>query len=113
VVTTIRTAGEIQVAELSGRIDITSTPEFRGQLDRLLAQGCRRLILDFSGVEYISSAGLHEIFSVAKQLDQSLVVCGLSPEVLHIFHIAGYLTRYPVAGSVQQAFQKLSEGQQS
>jgi len=57
--------GPVTVFEISGDIDIISSPELLGQARTAVDNGMRNLILDLSQVSYISSAGiraLHQIF---------------------------------------------------
>ena len=50
---------------LSGRLDTTTAPVFEKELKESL-NGVSDLTLDFSGLEYISSAGLRVLFSAQK-----------------------------------------------
>ena len=59
-----------RVARVTGRIDQAVTEEFTQELKPLLEQcaaGQPALILDFSGVVYISSAGLRVLMLAARQ----------------------------------------------
>ena len=52
-----------------------------------------RVILDLSGLEYISSAGLRVLLIVAKKVQQAqgkVALCGLTPNVREIFAISGF-----------------------
>jgi stage II sporulation protein AA (anti-sigma F factor antagonist) len=51
-------------------------------------------VLDFAGLDYISSAGLRMVLVVAKRLKQEsglLVLCGMQPHVHEVFDISGFL----------------------
>src|SRR5437763_11729792 len=59
-------------------------------LAAVAAPGVSAVILDFQGVEYISSEGLGLLISVRGKLQERglrLVLCGLSAEVAEVFHI--------------------------
>ncbi|MBI3462260.1 MAG: STAS domain-containing protein [Planctomycetes bacterium] len=50
-----------------------------------------RLILDFTGVKYLSSAALGKLITVRRRVDQlggKLLLCELGPETLDVFKIA-------------------------
>jgi anti-anti-sigma factor len=56
----------IPILAITGRLDTISAPLFDAQAAPVLAQTCSRILLDFSGVTYISSAGLRSIIRIIK-----------------------------------------------
>ena len=50
------------------------------------------LIFDFSGVEYISSAGLRVLLAAQKVMNRqgSMKLTGVSAEVMEVFEITGF-----------------------
>ena len=79
-----------------GRIDHTNAAVFQTELtpyiDSCLSGGAR-ILLDFSGVEYISSVGLRVIMMAAKLLKPvsgGIFVAGLQPVVREIFKISRF-----------------------
>ncbi|MBI2525454.1 MAG: STAS domain-containing protein [Candidatus Rokubacteria bacterium] len=80
----------------AGRIDHTVSPDFKAalapHLDRCGAER-DRVVLDLSGVEYISSAGLRVLMLAAKQVKAqggTMVVAALGPIVREIFEISRF-----------------------
>lgn len=92
------------VLQPAGRVDHASAEGFR---EALLAElthcvpGGDRVVLDLSGVEYISSVGLRALMLASKQAraqEGTLVVADLQPVVREIFEISRFsmvLTTYP------------------
>ena len=84
------------VASPLGRIDHQSAAPFEAALAPLLVQADvshSALVLDFSGVEYISSVGLRVLMIAAKQMRESkaqLLVAALQPVVAEIFAISRF-----------------------
>ncbi|MES2960017.1 MAG: STAS domain-containing protein [Pseudomonadota bacterium] len=84
------------VATPVGRIDHQSAAALEAALTPLLAQAGRdhgALVLDFSGVEYISSVGLRVLMIAAKQMREGkaqLLVTALQPVVAEIFTISRF-----------------------
>lgn len=79
------------VLSVEGRLDTTTAPE----LETLLAEalkGVSELVFDFSGLEYISSAGLRVILKAQKVMynQGSMKLTGVSDEVKEIFEITGF-----------------------
>ncbi len=107
------TEGSGLVAELSGRLDARSAPDF--ERDVLAAadglEGERGVLLDLSGLEYISSAGLRSILLLAKRLSGSggrVALCGMTGVVEEVFNISGFDSFLPVAGGREEGLALLS-----
>lgn len=84
--------GNIQVVQVSGRIDGTTAELFGRDIAGIIAHGNRQILLDLTSVPYINSAGLRAILAAAKSLKKPgdrCALCGLSDEVRKIFDLAG------------------------
>jgi anti-sigma B factor antagonist len=105
---------DVVVAAPVGRIDHANAAAFEEELLPLVAQsgsGKQALILDFAGVEYISSVGLRVLMTAAKQarVDESrIAVAGLQPVVAEIIAISRFDRILDVYPSVAGALAKLS-----
>ena len=87
------------VVSVKGKIDAVTAPEFEKVLADLIAQGENAFLLNFGGVEYISSAGLRSILSTAKQLKPksgNILFCGLKGPVKDVFKISGFGTIFKI-----------------
>ena len=60
--------GHAIVIAVTGRLDSATTPAFEARICDLIAEGHRRIIVDLSGLGYISSAGLRALLVAAKRL---------------------------------------------
>ena len=84
------------VARPTGRIDYTSAAAFESAIAPLIAEQGRRggtLVLDFAGVDYISSVGLRALMIAAKQMRErkaQLIVAALQSVVTEIFAISRF-----------------------
>src|SRR5512139_1559386 len=80
----------------AGRINHVSSDDFRTALQPFMercAAGGDQLVLDLSGLEYISSAGLRVLMLARKQAKAqggALVVAGLTSVVKEIFEISKF-----------------------
>lgn len=102
--------GNTAMIAISGRVDVLATGQLTKAVDGLLAAGHKNLVADFSQAVYISSAGLHQIFRLAKSIEKAggrMVACGLHGEVEQIFDIVGYETQYPTAKNAEEALQQI------
>jgi anti-anti-sigma factor len=81
----------IAVAVLEGRLDTATAPAIEGQLLQQL--NGQRVVLDMSGVGFVSSAGLRVLLKAAKAAKTSgngFVLCGLQPAVREVYEISGF-----------------------
>lgn len=81
---------ELTVA-VKGRLDTTTAPSLEAELHDSL-NGVTKLVLDFSALEYISSAGLRVLLSTQKTMNKQgeMIVRGASPDVKEVFEITGF-----------------------
>jgi anti-anti-sigma factor len=104
-----RRFAETVVLSPQGRIDHGTAEAFRSALwPRLDASGDGevRIVLDLSGVPYISSAGLRVLMLAAKHVrarGSALVVAALPPVVQEIFDISKFAMVLPVFATVRDA----------
>ena len=93
---TLRNSEQATIACPVGRIDHASAETFAQSLAPLL-DNCRAdappLILDFSGVSYVSSVGLRALMMASRQAKAQagkLCIVGLQPLVGEVFTIARF-----------------------
>lgn len=93
------------VLKVEGRLDIAVSAEFEKSCAAFIEQGERKVVLDFSHLEYISSAGLRSILAIAKRLKSdggSLSLCSLAGLVREVFELSGFDNFLPVYDGVEQ-----------
>lgn len=98
--------GDIVVLTVEGRLDSTSSDQFERQLLTMVGQGNSRLVLDFGGLDYISSAGLRVLLKAAKELKKQegqLCLCSLRDYVREVFDMSGFATFLPIHSSLESA----------
>ena len=85
-----RKAGEVTVLELSGEIDINTSPEVRKAFDQLIKHQEKRILLNFTQVSYIDSSGLATMVEMLQRLKRfggQLRLSNLSEKVKGLFEI--------------------------
>lgn len=100
-----RTTNDIHIVAITGSLDSTTSPEAQKSLDAVVA-GAKKVLLDFSGLDYISSAGLRVLLGAAKQLRGSggtLGMFGLNQSVKEVFEISGFSTILSIYQSEAEA----------
>lgn len=80
------------ILSVAGRIDMTTSDAFRDRLVELLSSG-NPLVVDMSGVSYISSAGLRALMLGSRQAHGAhtrFAVAAPQPVVMEIFKISRF-----------------------
>ena len=94
-----RTRNDVTIVAIAGNLDSATSPEAQRELEAVLAGGGRKIAIDFTELEYISSAGLRVLLGAAKQLRKSegaLRTFGLNDSVREVFDISGFSSILPV-----------------
>ena len=76
---------------LEGRLDTMTAPELEGELNKSLGD-VQELTLDFSGLEYISSAGLRVLLSAHKAMMSKggMTITNVNDIVREVFDVTGF-----------------------
>ncbi|MBI3919205.1 MAG: STAS domain-containing protein [Betaproteobacteria bacterium] len=93
-------AGGVTVLQVMGRIDSTTAPVLGERLTAMVGAAGARVVVDFSQLDYISSAGFRILLLAAKRADQTtskLVLCGVSGKVRQLFDLGGFLDLFTIA----------------
>ncbi len=93
---------------VTGRIDAVTAKDFEQECGSWTAQGENRMIVDLSGLEYISSAGLRSFLVVGKQIKAAggtLTLAGMQGMVQEVFDISGFTTLFPAYPSLEKALE--------
>ena len=90
---TTRTQNDVTIVAFAGDLDSTTSPQAQQALDGILAAGGRKMVVDFTALDYISSAGLRVLLGTAKRLSGvggGLRLFGLNQTVREVFDISGF-----------------------
>lgn len=76
---------------LEGRLDTVTAPDLEKALNESLS-GKEELILDFAGLEYISSAGLRVLLSAQKVMNRQgkMTLRHVNETIMEIFEVTGF-----------------------
>lgn len=85
-----RMDGERLVIDLVGKINSNNAASMEKEAQEIISStGAKDVVLDASGLEYISSAGLRVIVNMLKRLE-SLILVDASPSVYEVFEMTGF-----------------------
>jgi len=85
------TAGVSMTLELEGRLDSVTAPQLEAELKCSL-DGITELALDFSALDYLSSAGLRVILAAQKVMDKKgcMQIRNVNETIMNVFEITGF-----------------------
>lgn len=87
----MKEGGKLTLA-LEGRLDTTTAPQLEAEVTGSLT-GVTELVLDFSRLEYLSSAGLRVILAAQKIMNRQgkMVICHVNATILEVFEVTGFV----------------------
>lgn len=84
---------DITIVRMEGRLDASTSSAMETKIMSLIESGNFKILLDFGGVEYLSSAGMRLMLSVSKKLKQlegKVVACHMNSDVMEVVRMAGF-----------------------
>lgn len=104
------TQGTATVVAVSGRLDASTSAEMEKFVIGLIDAGERTLVLDFSALEYTSSAGLRVLLVITKKmkaLQGKFCIAALNERIREVVEIAGFTAILQIQPDVAAAVQSL------
>lgn len=102
----------VKVITVEGHLDATNAPQLEDTFEKTnQKEDSKKILLDFEGLVYISSAGLRVLLTASKQFSEreiSFSICSLCPDVKQIFDISGFTSIFSIYESNDEALQNLS-----
>jgi anti-sigma B factor antagonist len=105
--------GNVLLLTAAGRVDSTTASSLEQALLRAIDAGERRLAVDFTHVDYISSAGLRALLVAARKMKDARgawALCALTEPVRQVFELAGFLPLFTIVPTSQAAVDRLVAG---
>ena len=96
----------IQVFELSGSLDIATSPTVRASLLEASARGDHRLIVDLTALDFLDSTGLGALIGAqrrAKEFDGEVRLAVKEGQILRLLRITGLLKIFAVYFTLNDA----------
>ena len=106
---TFESVGSAVIIDLFGRLDSANAASVETELLTRLADGSGGVVIDFTRLDYISSAGLRIVLVVAKRMKQAsrkLVLTGFQSNIKDVFEISGFLNILDVAPTRAEAVKR-------
>jgi len=97
---------DVTVVSVEGSIDALTAPEITEYMNSLISSGKIKLVADFSGVDYTSSAGLRVLLAAVKETRSKggdLFLVGIQPDVEKVLSLSGFTSIIKVFDEEEQA----------
>ena len=102
----VKREGKRSVVEVTGDIDLYTSPKLRQTVLELFRQrGQETVIVDLSGVQYIDSSGIASLvegLQEAKKIDARFVLAGLNEAPRHVLELTRLLAVFEIADSAEE-----------
>lgn len=97
---TIKEAAEAINAKIEGRLDTASSTQFSKDMQPLLDNAGKHIILDCAGLEFISSSGLRLLLSLRKAsiaANGKVTITNVQEAVKQVFVLTGFYSLFDFA----------------
>ncbi len=101
-----RDQSEITILDIHGELDAHTAPILEKELQQLIENEIVNIVINGSGLEYISSAGLGVFMAYIEDIrSQSgdIKISNLKPKVFNVFDLLGFPTLYDIVDSEEEA----------
>lgn len=103
---TVLMRNQIAVVVVSGRVDALTSKTLLARLEQEMNAGNHRLVVDLHQVDFMSSAGVQALVTVARAARAhagELVIAGAQPNVKRVFDLSGLTNFAPAYHDVASA----------
>ena len=93
------------VVTITGRLDSITSPVLEERVSHYTTAPQGDIIMDFSRLEYISSAGLRVLLNISKVMRKhscNFSICSTQDHVREVFEISGFDTIIPMYNSIEE-----------
>ena len=86
------TTGNATILVPLSRVDSATAKAFEARVIAAVGAGAARVVIDFSRLDYISSAGLRVVLVGAKmtRAPRKFALCGMKPQIREVFDVSGF-----------------------
>lgn len=106
VVLAVKTIDDSVIVEASGNVNSNNSKQFSEQMTHIIAEGCSHVVIDLSGLSFMTSAGFRALLiagRTASNTNSRFSICGMNAKVHQLFELGGFLDVFPIYDSVENA----------
>ena len=105
--------GSVSVLNVKGFLDAHTAPELENAFNGLIDEKKFKVVVNFSDLKYISSAGLGVFMAYVETMRENggdIKFCGLKEDVYNIFDLLGFPLLYEFYKEENSAIEKYNRG---
>lgn len=98
------------IIHLEGHLSHVSVADVEHFFDKWIAKGRLNFIMDMAALQYVNSAGLRCLLTMANKingLNGKLLLCGMQAEVKQIFDVSGFTTLFSIHDTAASALKHI------
>jgi anti-sigma B factor antagonist len=106
----------VTVVMVSGEMDVGNSTQLGEELDRLLTEGSRKLVIDLGKVGFMNSAGLTMLihyYKLARSNCGDISLVALQPPVRHVFQLTRLDRVFDLQPDVAKGIQRFTGPEQA
>ncbi len=96
----------LHILKVSGNLDSNTTPEMAQAIEARLQEASKDIVIDFTGVDYMSSAGLRVVIKthhMQTSAGKKMILCNLKDYVHEIFEMSGLVNVLDIRKDLESA----------
>lgn len=102
----------VDLLTITGRMDATTAPKLKQEIDSLFSEGRYRIVLDAAGLEYVSSPGLRVLIEARKRAREWKItdleggdvrIANLPPRIKEVFDLTGFTALFDLFKDTTEA----------
>ena len=96
----------VTIITIEGSIDALTAPKITEYINELIGDGKVKMVADFSGVDYTSSAGLRVLLAAVKETrakSGDLFLVGIQPDVEKVLKLSGFTSILKIFPDIDSA----------
>jgi anti-anti-sigma factor len=104
--TRLESTDKFAIIHVQGRIDSLTAIVFEENACGFIKEAQQDIILDFTEVVYISSAGLRSLLIIAKKCKETnikIILCGMNESIADVIRITGFINLFVVSPNLISA----------
>jgi anti-anti-sigma factor len=111
---TVSNKNNLMIITVAGRLDLAGSSELENWMNETIDTPKGDMIMDFSHLDYISSAGLRAVLNLSKLMKKhsyTFSICSVQDHIREVFEISGFDTFIPLYESVDEygsSFKKMT-----
>ncbi|HEX6291031.1 MAG TPA: STAS domain-containing protein [Herpetosiphonaceae bacterium] len=107
-----RRLNRVDVLAISGRLTAAEAPQVQERINQLFNEGRYRILLDFAGLEYVSSPGLRVLIEARKRAREwkltdfdrgDVRIVNLPPRIREVFDLTGFTSLFHIYDDLVEA----------